>query len=75
MEKKNDIESYNTAVVSIFHYDFVNRDNRHIKTTKWVATIHGIPIEGTSELLNDETLFALKNHQVTFDGKKWIVLK
>lgn len=74
MEKQT-TESYNTAVVSIYHYDFTNKEGRRIHTTKWIATVHDIPIEGTSELLNDDTLFMLKNHQITYDGKKWVVLK
>lgn len=75
MEKQT-TDSYNCGITSIFHYDFVDRETkRHILTTKWVGKIHDIPIEGTSPLLNEEPLFVLKNHQVTYDGKKWVVLK
>lgn len=68
-------ESYASSVVSVFHYDFVNQQGKHIKTTKFLASIHDFTVEGTSEKLNDDPLFIKKPHNIYYDGKKWCIVK
>ena len=65
-------------VIPICHFDFVNKEGRSIKTTKYVATFSNnqfVNIEGNSELLNDQVLYHKICAQAQFVGKKWILLK
>lgn len=65
-------------VIPICHYDFVNKEGRSIKTTKFIATLSNhqfVCIEGNSELLNDQILYHKINCNAQFIGKKWVLLK
>lgn len=63
-------------VLPIYHYDFVNQQGRAIRTTKYIGTIPKLKdyfIEGTTDLLNDSTLFYNYNCKGYYDGKKWVI--
>lgn len=59
--------------IIVYHYDFVNKEGRQVKSSKLLVNIKGLPTYINAKGFSEKKIYSAFVVDVYYDGKQWKV--